>query len=428
MSDVKEGGPLILEGMLADIDGVRPGQVCVEQGQITAVGAGLGRADYVFDEGCLIFAGFGDIHVHARQDASGLETYKETFATAAAAALHGGVVHIADMPNNPRPPTDDITYAEKEELARGLGRPVTITLYAGIGPGTRPLSRPVPYKVYMGPSVGQLYFSSTEELEQVLAAYRGQTVSFHCEDPELLARHRTAATHEARRPPECELRAVQTALELIEKYNLRGNLCHLSLAESVAAVRAARARGLSVTAEVTPHHLFFDASMLHADRAPWLQVNPPLRSPADRQALLEALRTGDLDYLATDHAPHTPEEKLQGRSGMPHLDTYGPFVAWLLREQGFSAERLAAVCAANPGAFVHPFQKERYGRLLPGYVGSLTVLDLRHPRTIRREELRTRCGWSPFEGVTFPGQVAAVFVRGRLVGGSHYLAGNGDHA
>ena len=100
-------------------------------------------------------------------------------------------------------------------------------------------------------------------------------------------------------------------------------------------------------------------------------------------------------------------------SGQPHLDTYGPFVTWLLVEQGFTPERIAAVCSANPGAFVSPFRGEKFGRLLPGYVGSLTVLDLRRPTTVRREDLRTRCGWSPFEGVTFPGSVAAVFVRGR---------------
>ena len=128
--------------------------------------------------------------------------------------------------------------------------------------------------------------------------------------------------------------------------------------------------------------------------------------------MLEALRDGTADYLATDHAPHTLAEKERGVSGQPHLDTYGPFVTWLLVEQGFTPERIAAICSANPGAFVNPYHEEKCtAGLLPGYVGSLTVLDLRQPTTIRREDLRTRCGWSPFEGVTFPGSVAAVFVR-----------------
>ncbi len=146
-------------------------------------------------------------------------------------------------------------------------------------------------------------------------------------------------------------------------------------------------------------------------------MNPPLRSPSDREAMLAALRDGDVDFLATDHAPHTVAEKERGVSGQPHLDTFGPFVAWLLVEQGFTPQRIAAVCSANPGMFVNPFRSDKHGRLLPGYVGSLTVLNLKQPTTVRREVLRTKCGWSPFEGITFPGSVAAVFVRGRLVSG-----------
>src|SRR5438552_18466435 len=102
--------------MLADIDGVKSGQIAVEHGRIAAVGTGLGKPQHVFGDSCLIFAGMGDIHIHARQDVSGRDDYKETFATVAAAALHGGVVHVADMPNNPVPPTDDAAYAAKEQL------------------------------------------------------------------------------------------------------------------------------------------------------------------------------------------------------------------------------------------------------------------------------------------------------------------------
>jgi dihydroorotase len=406
---------VIVEGVLADLDGVRPGQVVIEDGVIAAVGQGLGRSDHVFGESCLVFAGMGDVHIHAREDVTGRECHKETFATASAAALHGGVVHVADMPNNPVAPVDDATYAAKERLVAAAGLPVAFTLYAGIGPGTRPLSRSVPYKAYMGPSVGDLFFTSLEDLDRTLAHYRGRSVSFHCEDPVLLDRHRGAALHELRRPPECELSATRFALAMVEKYGLQGKLCHYSVGEGLPLIREARRRGLSVTAEVTPHHVFFDTAQITERNRPWMQMNPPLRSPADRAAMLAALRDGDADFLATDHAPHTIAEKERGVSGQPHLDTFGPFVTWLLVEQGFTPERVAAICAANPGAFVNPFRTDRHGRLLPGYVGSLTVLDLTRPTTVRREDLRTKCGWSPFEGVTFPGSVAAVFVRGRLM-------------
>jgi dihydroorotase len=402
----------IVEGMLADVDGVRPGQVRIERGVIVDVGGPFGPPGHVFGDGCLIFAGMGDVHIHAREDVSGRDTHKETFATAAAAALNGGVVHVADMPNNLVTPVDDATYSAKERLVAAAALPVAFTLYAGIGPGTRPLSRDVPYKAYMGPSVGDLYFRSLDELDATLAAYRGRNVSFHCEDPILLERHRGAATHEQRRPPECELSATRFALAMTAKYGLTTKLCHYSVGEGLELIRAARAQGLPVTAEVTPHHVFFDTSMLTEQNRPWMQMNPPLRSPDDRAAMLTALREGPGDYLATDHAPHTVAEKEQGVSGQPHLDTYGAFVTWLIVEQCFPPHRVAEVCCANPGAFINPYQREKFGRLLPGFVGSLTVLDLRRPTTVTRAGLKTKCGWSPFEGITFPGGVAAVFVRG----------------
>jgi len=411
----KRSASVIVEGRLADIDGVRWGQVAIENGLIAAVGSGLGKSDHVYPDSCLIFAGMGDIHIHAREDATGKHNYKETFASASAAALHGGVVHVADMPNNPAAPIDDASYADKEALVRRANLPVTFTLYAGIGPGTRPLTRNLPYKAYMGPSVGELFFTSLEQLDETLAHYRGRNVSFHCEDPILLEENKGAALHELRRPPECELSATRFALAMIEKHQLTGKLCHYSVGEGLPLIRAAKAKGLPVTIEVTPQHVFFDTSMITPSNRAWLQMNPPIRSPADRAAMLEALRDGTADFLATDHAPHSIEEKLHGHSGMPQLDTYGPFVAWLLVEQKFKPERIAELCCANPGAFVAPYQSEKFGRLLPGYVGSFTVLDRAKPTTIRREDLKTKCGWSPFEGMTFPGSVTAMWVRGEKV-------------
>src|SRR5262249_28083482 len=140
--------------------------------------------------------------------------------------------------------------------------PVAFTLYAGIGPATGPLKRKVPYKAYMGPSVGELFFTSLEQLDQTMAQYRGLPVSFHCEDPVLLEQHKAAPMHEARRPPECELSATRFALALIENYGLTGKLCHYSVGAGLPLIRAAKARGLPVTAEVTPHHVFFDTAML----------------------------------------------------------------------------------------------------------------------------------------------------------------------
>ncbi len=406
---------LRLEGTLVNDDAVREGAVEIDpaSGLITAVGPLTGHSD-ADCRGCLIFPGFGDIHIHAREDASGQQSYKEDFRSASAAAIHGGVTHVVDMPNNPTAPVDDARYEAKERLTTVSD--VRVTLYAGIGPGTQPLARHVPYKVYMGPSVGDLFFTSQAQLEEVIARYRGCNVSFHCEDPETLEASKAEPLHERRRPPAAEITATRFALALIERYDLVGKLCHYSTGEGLQQIMAAKARGVRVTCEVTPHHLFFDTSMLTAANRMALQMNPPLRAPEDRMALIEALRSGVIDYTATDHAPHTLEEKAVGASGVPLLDTYGAFATWLMREHSFTPEAIARVCAGNPGAFTREFLPSGfglgYGRIEPGYLGSLTVLDPHTPYAVTRESLRSKCGWSPFEGFTFPGSVRYTVLRG----------------
>ena len=264
--------------------------------------------------------------------------------------------------------------------------------------------------------MGDLFFTTLAQLDATLAGYRGCDVSFHCEDPLLLETHKNAPTHEERRPAECEVSATRFALQMIEKYDLTGKLCHYSVGEGLPLIRAARQRGLKVSCEVTPHHLYFDTADITDANRGWMQMNPPLRTRADRLAMLAALRDGTLDYLATDHAPHTLAEKSRGISGQPHLDTYGGFVTWLMAKQGFRPEQVAVFCSVNPGRFVNPYAAPRkYGRIEPGYVASLTILNMARPLTICRENLLTKCGWSPFEGVTFPGSVEAVFIDGSLV-------------
>ena len=322
----------------------------------------------------------GDIHIHAREDVTGKETHKETFATAAAAALHGGVVHVADMPNNPAAPIDDASYAAKE-TARSLGQhlPVAFTLYAGIGPGTRPLSRDVPYKAYMGPSVGDLFFSQPGAARPDAGALPrpGGQLPLRGPGPAGAAQGRG----DARDAPAARVRAERHPLRPGDDREVRPDRQAVPLLGRRGAAADPRRQGAAacrVTAEVTPHHVFFDTADDHAEPiAPWMQMNPPLRSPADRAAMLEALRDGTADYLATDHAPHT--HRGEGSAASPASRTWtptAPFVTWLLVEQGFTPERIAAICSANPGAFVNPYQR---GEVRPAAAGLRRLADGARP-------------------------------------------------
>jgi dihydroorotase len=380
-------------------------------GLITKVGVPTGEADIVLKEE-IIFPGFIDLHVHAREDVGHTQDYKEDFITLGEAAINGGVVAVADMPNNKIPPIDDASYEAKLELTHKSA--ITVLLYAGIGPSTKPLKKKVPYKVFMGPSIGELFFTNNQELEEVISKYKGENVSFHCEDPVILEENKKAITHEDKRPESAEISAVDFALHLIEKYKLIAKICHASTKEGVEKIVEAKKRGLNVTVETTPHHLYFDETMINSGRVKF-QVNPPIRHTLEnRLALIGMLKRGDIDYLATDHAPHSIEEKEKGISGLTHLDTYGSFITWLHQSHGFTGEEIKRVCSTNPGKFIGNFLGEKYGEIKEGYVGSLTIIDMNKKNKVTSEKLKTKSKWSPFLGVTFPGTVTMTVVRGKV--------------
>lgn len=383
------------------------------------------KLDYYFDDDCLLFAGMGDVHIHAREDISGKNTYKEDFLSARAAMHNGGLCHAGDMPNNPVPPVDDESYAAKFKLA--LKAQGELWLYAGIGPGTRPLSYGVPYKVYMGPSIGELFFKDLKSLDEVLVHYKNQVVSFHCEDPVILEDHKNELYHHEKRPVKAEVVATKDALAMIEKYQLQGKLCHYSSGEGLNLIREARKRGAKVSLEVTPQHLFYDIDQIKEENWQAFQMNPPIRYGADRMALMEALKNGEIEYLATDHAPHTEEEKKKGTSGLTGLDTFGPFVTWLIQE-GIDPKLIAKIASENPGNFFNQFlpswagidpvfssMGKGLGFLKPGFRANFTILNLKKPISITKDRLKTKVGHSPFLNVTFPGQVEALFIAGQKV-------------
>lgn len=402
---------LTIEGQIVYQDKTARGRIEIgDNGLISAIKEETGKADLVLGEE-LIFPGFLDLHVHARESVDHSQDYKEDFVTAGAAAINGGVVAFADMPNNIVAPVDEESYLAKEKLTKKT--PVEVVLYAGIGPVTNPLQRKVPYKVFMGKSVGDLFFESFEDLEKILEKYQGQYVSFHCEDPKILKENISQVLHKDKRPETAEVSAVDFALQIIEKYNLHGKICHCSTIDGLNKIVEAKKRGVKVTVEVTPHHLYFDES--NSVEKNMLQVNPPIRqSKENRLALIQALKNGDIDYLATDHAPHSPEEKEKGMSGIPHLDTYGCFITWLIKEYGFTPQDVARFCSFAPGQFLNQFTENKYGKIVQGFVGSFTIIDVNSPTVVKKANLKTKSGWSPFEGVTFPGSVVYTVVKGKV--------------
>ena len=392
------------EAPIVDQDGVRREQLVVENGRVVQRGD-LGLvADRVWGDGYLLFPGFGDVHVHLREG----QEYKEDYVTGAQAALNGGVTFCCDMPNNPLPPVDAETLARKRSKVPNSD--VHIELYAALGPGTSPFGAKR-YKAFLAHSTGPLFFKNLAEAEDVIARYSDCQITFHCECPELLDSASTQPTHELQRPEEAEVTAVRHVLRWVRDYGIKANIAHVS---SLGALRLLEDQS-EATFEVTPHHLFFDhENREQFRRGPLLKMNPPLRAAETRKALVRSFRQGKVPFLATDHAPHTLDEKLGEAppSGIPLLDTYGVFVTWLIQQAGVSPEVIYRACCERPARFLDLADR---GHLRPGARADAVVLNLNDGDTVLGDDLSTKCGWSPFEGVTFPGSVESVMVGGTTV-------------
>lgn len=421
-------------------------------------------AVHTFGEDCLIFAGFGDVHIHAREDNTGKQNYKEDYATATAAALNGGVVHVMAMPNTVDPVIGGQQLGWHRNHVRSGNYVVAVLNYIGIDKTTRPLGKrgEYPYKKYFAKSVGPLTVMFAGEVDTIMQWYRGEYVSSHLEYEPIVLMSSEGKTHSDRRPVECVNEALRLYLPLIEKHGIKAKLCHWSTGgESFELIEEYRARGCHIELEVSPLHLLNDTSMTEKDPSLWLQLqmNPAIQGPGHRHDLITGLREGFIQYLATDHAPHTEEEKhsafaehrhlypgmtneqiaanlrvhdralfdetcvKNNHSGAPWLDTYALVCCWLMHEHRFATQDIARVAAYNPGQFANRFLPAQYpghnfgkgfGDIAEGYMGSLTVLNTAKTTVVDRKNLKTKVGWSPLEGREMPGALEAVFIEGEL--------------
>lgn len=417
-------------------DGVKSTRVVVDTDR--GIIESLTPASAVQNDSLILFPGFIDIHVHAREfprpDHKNKNLFekwenaclKETFETAGKAAINGGITCFAAMPNDPVAPDNELRFRQKSLLSESSECPVI--LFASITLTSEPWAN-LPYKVYLDTHSSQSGFSSWSDLEGVLRRYRGQRVFFHAEDPRVLINNAGFTEHWKRRPPEAEISAVERILEITHKYGLISHICHISTTSAVESISCYNKQAtIKVTTEVTPHHLFFsvdEVGYLAAGRRieiePYiLNCNPPIRSEEDRQYMIEALRSGEIQALASDHAPHLLSEKMAGAPGMPHLDTLGPFAGWLIHDCDFDCQRIAQILSSEPVRIISPFPDPKTGSIQEGFKASFSLLDLNRKTIVRRPNnptgnlnLFTRCGWSPFQNISLPAHVTKTIIGGR---------------
>lgn len=413
---------LIIEGKIVNPDAMHDAQIAIDNGYITAIRKqGLKSERKIEAQRCLIFPGFIDLHAHLREDSSHKWDYKEDFQSGTAAAVHGGITTVIDMPNTPLPCISSDRLIKKKELARTEGV-IDILFYGGVSDSNintiaSMQKEAIAYKIYLAETTGGLYIGD-DVLPKAIAAVEAtaKPLVIHCEDQRVIEKMRKrlkVTAHSELRPEEAELSAVKKVLaaasgDIKTKIKTKIDIAHVSVYRTLDLIEK------RFHCEVTPHHLFFTKKDVHGNA--FLKVNPPLRSEENRLLLLDAFKSGKIDFLVTDHAPHTKEEKarafFEAPAGVPNLDTYGNFVAWLIVHCGVPPMLIARVCAYNPAMFLRLHDR---GNIEVGKRANLSILDIHKPVKISSERLYTKCKWSPFEGYEFPGAVRHVISNGAVV-------------
>ncbi len=375
-----------------------------EDGRIAAIKKVL-RGEEEVDHGeAVILPGCVDLHVHMRDP--GL-TDKEDFGSGTRSAAIGGVTTVADMPNTRPAVTRPRILEDKISLLRGRAC-VDYVLYAAPqeARAVSSLADAAAFKIYLAESTGGLQVEPDAVPDIVDAAGREKKlVVVHAEDPSMLAREpgRDLRGHSTARPKEAEEKAISSLARF--SGSARVHVAHATCLEALDAAP----RG--VTTEVTPHHLFLDWTRPLGAQG---KVNPPLRSREDRESLWEAFRAGRGDIVASDHAPHTLEEKEgpfeEAPAGVPGVGSSFPLLMRRMRAGDIELQRLVSAMATRPAELLGI----RKGSIEVGSDADLLAVDPRRIERITAKRLRAKCDWTPFEGMEgcFP---LAVYLRGEPI-------------
>ena len=399
---------------------------------IAAIGAPgtLGEAREVVDvTGHHLIPGGIDMHVHFREPGY---THKEDWGTGTQAAAMGGVTTVFEMPNT-HPPTRSVTeLRQKQDCARKAC--VDFGLYGLLAednideiPGLIAAGANA-FKCFMGNTFGNLPSPSTgamlEGFEKV--APSGLRISLHAETASIMAWRQAKLEaaglndplhHIAARPEVVAIEAVARAAILAEWTGARIHVLHISSAGELRPLAEAKARGVDVTGETCPCYLFLDSR--DYDRlGSVIRVNPPVREAKDSKAIWEALQTGVVDMIATDHAPHTPEEKQkdviwQADCGFPGVETQMPLMLTEVAAGRMSLEHYVRISSANPARAFGMWPMK--GRLAVGAHADIAVLDMTREEVVQAKRLHSRGKITPFEGRKTVGAPVHTIVRGAFV-------------
>ena len=409
-------------GTLALPSGRVPGDLLIVDGRIAAIGEVQSQGDIIDATGLLVMPGVVDPQVHFRDPGF---THKEDLETGSRACAAGGVTSFLEMPNTrPTTTTLDAMAAKKARAAA-----VCVTNYNFFVGATadnidvlNSVENVCGIKVFMGSSTGDLLVSEREDIERIFAN-GDRLIAVHAEDEDRLKERKTAFAGRTDATAHPEIRDVTTAvlasklaLEMSEKHQRRLHILHLSTGDEVQLLRA-RGKGAGrVTTETLPQYLLLQAPECYEKLGTHAQMNPPIRSREHQEALWKGLHDGTIDCIATDHAPHTLEEKAQpfgkAPSGMPGVETSLAVMLDAAHRGLCSVEDVVRWMCSAPADI---YGMKGKGRLAVGMDGDVTLADLAKTEKVGARGYFAKVGWNPFDGQAITGWPVMTIVHGQVV-------------
>ena len=413
---------LIKNGYLANSNDISKRDVFISNGKISEVGdLSHIQSDYVIDaSNQYVLPGIIDPQVHFRDP--GL-THKEDLHTGSMAAASGGITTFFEMPNTNPATTTIEKLNQKYDVASNKSL-VNYSFFLGATSDNideiKNLKNNCGLKIFMGSSTGTLLVDDDESLDRIFASC-DRVIAVHAEDEDILKecskliKGTDFNNHIKARPVEAALKATTKATKLALKYNKRLHVLHLSTAEEVQFIRKHKSTNL-ITCETTPQHLLMSAPDIYNEIGSFAQMNPPIREKYHQEELWKGLLDGTIDCIATDHAPHTLEEKNlpygQAPSGMPGVETSLTLMLNEVSKGRIKLEKIVQLMSENPANI---YKMKNKGFIKPGYDADITIVNMNKEKTILNESMKTKCGWTAFNGVKTKGWAQYTIVNGNIV-------------
>lgn len=368
--------------------------ILIEDGVITKIDENIQAEGHeiVDAQSNYVLPGIIDVHTHMRDP--GL-THKEDFTSGSKACARGGVTTFIDMPNTIPVTVTEKALMDKKDMMVGRSYVDYGFHFGGSKKDNseeikKVLDKVASTKIFLNMSTGDMLIENEKVVENIFR--ESKIISVHAEEG-----------------------MVEKAIEFCKKYDKELYLCHLSKASEIELLKQAKAEGVKVFGEVTPHHLFLNVDDINAtERSKMLlRMKPELKEKSDNEALWKALADGTLDSIGTDHAPHLIEEKLAKLTyGVPSVENSLEMMLNGVKENRITFERLIEVMCKNPAKI---FKIKNKGNIAVGYDGDLVIVDINDNSPIKDDKVITKANWTPFENCNRGGRVLTTILRGEIV-------------